>query len=307
MPDDLATIIADLRQPQKMISPKWFYDETGSKLFDDITQQPEYYLTDTELAIMQTHIDEMTGRLGDDASLIEFGAGSSLKTRLLLAHMDSPAAYVPVDISEEHLLESQQSIQADFPDIEVLPVAADFLHPFDLPNPRTMPKRNVVYFPGSTIGNFEDDDARDLMRVMHAEAGEDGALLIGVDLQKDAAVIDAAYNDSAGVTAEFNLNMLRHLNRAFGSNFDLDAFTHRATYRPEEGRVVVELVSMRDQDARIGGARISFGNGETIITEYSHKYTLEGFAALAQQAGFSVDQVWTDPREWFSVQYCTRN
>ena len=306
MPDDLSTIIADLRQPQKMISPKWFYDETGSRLFDDITQQPEYYLTDTELAIMETHIDEMTGCLGDEASLIEFGAGSSLKTRLLLKHMDSPAAYVPVDISEEHLLESQQSIQADFPDIEVLPVAADFLHPFDLPNPATMPKRNVVYFPGSTIGNFEDDDALDLMRVMHAEAGEGGALLIGVDLQKDPSVIDAAYNDSAGVTAEFNLNMLRHLNRVFGSDFDLDAFTHRATYRPEEGRVVVELVSTRDQEAHIGEARILFENGETIITEYSHKYTLEGFAALARQAGFSVDRVWTDPREWFSVQYCTR-
>ena len=307
MPDDLATLIDGLRQPQKMISPKWFYDETGSKLFDDITQQPEYYLTDTELAIMETHIDEMTGRIGADASLIEFGAGSSLKTRLLLEHMDAPAAYVPVDISEEHLLESQQSIQADFPDIEVLPVAADFLHPFDLPNPRTMPRRNIVYFPGSTIGNFEDDDALDLMRVMHAEAGEGGALLIGVDLQKDAAVIDAAYNDSAGVTAEFNLNMLRHLNRVFGSDFDLDAFTHRATYRPEEGRVVVELVSARDQEANVGDARISFANGESIITEYSHKYTLDGFAALARQAGFNVEQVWTDPREWFSVQYCTRN
>ena len=306
MPDDLAMLIDGLRQPQKMISPKWFYDETGSKLFDDITQQPEYYLTDTELAIMETHIDEMTGRIGRDASLIEFGAGSSLKTRLLLEHMDAPAAYVPVDISEEHLLESQQSIQADFPDIEVLPVAADFLHPFDLPNPRTMPRRNIVYFPGSTIGNFEDDDALDLMRVMHAEAGEGGALLIGVDLQKDAAVIDAAYNDSAGVTAEFNLNMLRHLNRVFGSDFDLDAFTHRATYRPEEGRVVVELVSTRDQEANVGDARISFANGESIITEYSHKYTLDGFAALARQAGFNVEQVWTDPREWFSVQYCTR-
>jgi dimethylhistidine N-methyltransferase len=306
MPDDLAAIIDGLRQPQKMISPKWFYDETGSKLFDDITQQPEYYLTDIELAIMETHIDEMTGRLGVDASLIEFGAGSSLKTRLLLEHMDAPAAYVPVDISEEHLLESQQSIQADFPDIEVLPVAADFLHPFDLPNPRTMPRRNIVYFPGSTIGNFEDDDALDLMRVMHGEAGEDGALLIGVDLQKDPSVIDAAYNDRAGVTAEFNLNMLRHLNRVFGSDFDLDAFTHRATYRPEEGRVVVELVSARNQEANIGAARIPFENGETIITEYSHKYTLEGFAALARQAGFNVEQVWTDPRDWFSVQYCTR-
>ena len=306
MTEELTALIAGLRQPQKMISPKYFYDETGSNLFDDITQLPEYYLTDTELGIMEAHIDEMADVIGKEASLIEFGAGSGMKTRLLLEHMHSPAAYVPVDISEEHLLDNQNEIQADFPDIEVLPVAADFLHPFDLPNPATMPRRNVVYFPGSTIGNFEESDALELLRVMHTEAGEGGALLIGVDLQKDPAVIDAAYNDSAGVTAEFNLNMLRHLNREFGSDFDVDAFEHRATYKPDEGRVVVELVSTRDQEAHIGDARIPFARDETIITEYSHKYTLDGFAAMASEAGFSVDKVWTDERDWFSVQYCTR-
>jgi dimethylhistidine N-methyltransferase len=305
--DELETLIAGLRQPQKMISPKYFYDETGSKLFEEITQLPEYYLTDTELEIMETHIDEMAGVIGEKASLIEFGAGSGMKTRLLLEHMHSPAVYVPVDISEEHLLDNQRHIQDDYPDIEVLPVVADFLHPFDLPNPKTMPHRNVVYFPGSTIGNFEENDALELLRVMHGEAGEDGALLIGVDLQKDPAVIEAAYNDSAGVTAEFNRNMLRHLNREFGSDFDVDAFEHRATYKPDEGRVVVELISTREQEAHIGDARIEFGRNETIITEYSHKYTLDGFAAIANEAGFSVDKVWTDPRDWFSVQYCTRD
>jgi dimethylhistidine N-methyltransferase len=248
----------------------------------------------------------MADVIGTEASLIEFGAGSGMKTRLLLEHMHAPAAYVPVDISEEHLLDSQRRIQEDFPDIEVLPVAADFLHPFDLPDPATMPRRNVVYFPGSTIGNFEEQDALELLRVMHTEAGEDGALLIGVDLQKDPAVIDAAYNDSAGVTAAFNLNMLRHVNREFGSDFDLDAFEHRATYKPDEGRVVVELVSTREQEARVGDARIGFERDESIITEYSHKYTLDDFAAMAKEAGFSVDKVWTDPRDWFSVQYCTR-
>ena len=306
MNDELTLLIAGLRQPQKMISPKYFYDETGSKLFEDITQLPEYYLTDTELGIMEVHIDEMADAIGKEASLIEFGAGSGMKTRLLLEHMHSPAVYVPVDISEEHLLDSQRRIQEDFPDIEVIPVAADFLHPFDLPNPETMPRRNVVYFPGSTIGNFEDNDALELMRVMHGEAGEDGALLIGVDLQKDPTVIDAAYNDSAGVTAEFNLNMLRHLNREFGSDFDIESFEHRATYKPDEGRVVVELVSTKRQKANVGDARIEFERDETIITEYSHKYTLEGFAALAKEAGFSVDKVWTDEHDWFSVQYCTR-
>jgi len=306
MPDELAALIAGLQQPQKMISPKWFYDETGSQLFDRITRLPEYYLTNTEIAIMQTHIDEMSDLVGQRASLIEFGAGSGTKTRLLLQHMQSPAAYVPVDISEEQLLRNQHSIQADFPGIEVLPVAADFLRPFELPEPEIEPQRNVIYFPGSTIGNFEGEDALELLRVMHADAGSGGALLIGVDLQKDPDVIDAAYNDSAGVTAEFNRNMLRHLNHEFGSNFQPGAFAHRATYKPDEGRVVVELVSTHRQEVRLGDARIAFAPGETIITEYSHKYTLDEFAALAQSAGFAVDEVWTDPRDWFSVQYCTR-
>ena len=307
MPDEIDSLIAGLTQPQKIISPKYFYDETGSKLFDDITQLPEYYLTDTELAIMETHVDEMTALIGAQASLIEFGAGSGMKTRLLLEHMHAPAAYVPVDISEEHLLASQQSIQADFPDFEILPVAADFLRPFELPNPRTMPLRNVVYFPGSTIGNFEYDDALDLLRVMYGEAGDGGALLIGVDLQKDPAVIDAAYNDSAGVTAAFNLNMLRHLNRVVGSDFNLDAFEHRAVYKADEGRVVVELVSRESQVVHVGDADIAFDEGESIITEYSHKHTLEGFADMLSEAGFRVERAWTDPKQWFSVQYCVRD
>ena len=307
MSEELEALIAGLTQPQKSISPKYFYDETGSGLFDEITTLPEYYATDTELAIMNAYVDEMTDLIGEQASLIEFGAGSGMKTRLLLEHMRAPAAYVPVDISEEHLLESQQSIQADFPNIEVIPVAADFLHPFDLPNPRTMPRRNVVYFPGSTIGNFEYDDALELLRVMHTEAGEDGALLIGVDLQKDASIIDAAYNDSAGVTAAFNINMLRHLNREFGSDFDLDAFEHRATYNADEGRVVVELVSRKRQTVHLGDADIAFAEGESIITEYSHKHTLDGFADMISAAGFRIGRVWTDPKQWFSVQYCVRD
>ena len=306
MTDELAALIAGLQCPQKMISPKYFYDEAGSKLFDTITELPEYYLTGTELGIMLTHIDAMTAAIGPQASLIELGAGSSLKTRLLLEHMERPAAYVPVDISEAHLLESQRSIRNDFPDIEVLPVAADFLRPFDLPSPTVMPLRNVVYFPGSTIGNFEYDDALALLRVMHTEAAEGGALIIGVDLQKDPTVVDAAYNDSAGVTAAFNRNMLVHINRVFGSDFDVESFEHRATYRPDEGRVAVELVSSRSQQVRLGDTAIEFAAGESILTEYSHKYTLQGFAAMAREAGFDVEQVWTDANHWFSVQYCTR-
>ena len=306
MSDELATIIDGLRQPRKTISPKYFYDETGSQLFEQITQLPEYYLTDVELDIMETYIDEMAALIGRSASLIEFGAGSGMKTRLLLEHMHEPAAYVPVDISEEHLLESQRSIQEDFPDIEVLPVPADFLHPFDLPEPSTMPLRNVVYFPGSTIGNFERDAAVDLLEVMHEEAGSDGALLIGADLRKDPDVIRAAYNDTAGVTARFNLNMLEHLNREFGAGFDVDAFDHRATYDKDEGRVVMELVSRRDQVVNVDDARIPIARNEAITTEYSHKYTLEEFGDMVSAAGFATEKVWTDPKRWFSVHYCTR-
>lgn len=306
MHDEIAAIINGLMQPRKTISPKYFYDEAGSQLFEEITQLPEYYLTDVELAIMERHIDEMAALIGESASLIEFGAGSGMKTRLLLEHMHEPAVYVPVDISEEHLLESQRSIQEDFPDIEVLPVPADFLHPFDLPEPATPPLRNVVYFPGSTIGNFERDAAVGLLEVMHEEAGEDGALLIGVDLKKDPDVIRAAYNDSAGVTARFNLNMLAHLNREFGATFDVDAFEHRATYDKENGRVVMQLVSQRDQVVEIGDVRIPIARDEAITTEYSHKYALEEFGDMVAAAGFATVRVWTDPKDWFSVHYCTR-
>ena len=307
MPDELELLIAGLSQSQKTISPKYFYDETGSALFEEITGLPEYYLTRTELGIMRSHIDEIVEHIGRQASLIEFGSGSSLKTRILLEHLEDLAAYVPVDISEEHLLASQRSIQEAFPHIEVLPVVADFTHTFSLPSPTTMPVRNTVYFPGSTIGNFEYDDALNLLRVMYQESGEGGALLIGVDLQKDPAVIDAAYNDSAGVTARFNLNVLRHLNREFGSDFDLGAFEHRATYRPDEGRVAVELVSTRAQVVQMGSATIAIEEGEAILTEYSHKYALAGFAEMASLAGFQVEHVWTDPEQWFSLQFLVRD
>jgi dimethylhistidine N-methyltransferase len=307
MPDDLEAIIAGLSRPRKSISSKYFYDEVGSKLFEDITRLPEYYLTNTELAIMEACVEEIAGLAGPQASLIEFGSGSSMKTRLMLRHLHSPAVYVPVDISADHLLDSQRSIQADFPDIEVIPVVADFTHPFDLPDPGTLPLRNIVYFPGSTIGNFEKDDAIELLRVMYQEAGNDGALVIGVDLQKDPAVIHAAYNDSAGVTARFNLNMLSHLNREFGANFDLGSFSHRATYDPDRGRIVMELVSAGEQSVRVGDARIHFDEGESITTEYSHKYTLDDIEAMVAAAGFTVAKVWTDPKRWFGVHYCVRD
>jgi dimethylhistidine N-methyltransferase len=256
---------------------------------------------------MRDNVAEIARLVGKQASLIEFGSGSSLKTRVLLQHLDELAAYVPVDISEDHLLGSARQIREEFPHLDVLPVVADFTQPFRLPSPKVMPVRNVVYFPGSTIGNFTQEAALDLLRVMHGEAGEDGALLIGVDLQKDPAIIERAYNDGAGVTAEFNRNMLRHLNREFGADFDLDAFTHSAEYNEEEGRIEIRLVSAQDQEFTLGEESFSIGKDEAILTEYSHKYTLESFAAMAEATGFRVAQVWMDADRLFSVQYLVRD
>ncbi|MGA8205855.1 MAG: L-histidine N(alpha)-methyltransferase [Woeseiaceae bacterium] len=303
---ELAEIIEGLRQDEKMISPKYFYDERGSQLFEEITALPEYYPTETELGILRDNVDEIADLVGPQASLIEFGSGSSLKTRILLENLHDLAAYVPVDISEELLLESAALLRKDFPDIDILPVAADFTRPFALPQPAIMPVKNIVYFPGSTIGNFTNEDALELLRVMHGEAGEGGALLIGVDLQKDPDIIERAYNDSAGVTAEFNLNVLRHLNREFGTDFKLDAFSHSAEYNPEQGRVELRLVSSEQQDVNVGDEAFTIEEDEAILTEYSHKYTLESFARMAGHAGFEVVRVWTDAERLFSVQYCTR-
>jgi len=304
--DDLSEIIEGLSKQQKSLPPKFFYDEHGSRLFDAICELPEYYLTRTELSIMQAHIDEIVSLVGPQASLIEFGSGSSLKTRMLLEKLDRLAAYVPVDISREHLTAAAESLASDYPNVEVWPVLADFMQPFELPNPSVMPLKNIVYFPGSTIGNFSPEQAHSLLQVMHVEAGEDGALLIGVDLQKDTAVIERAYNDEAGVTAEFNLNMLSRINRAFGANFDPDQFRHRAVYDEEHGRVEMSLISECEQIVHVGGQSFQFVQGEALITEHSHKYTLEQFDRMAREAGFVVETVWTDPERLFSVQYCLR-
>jgi len=304
---EMSEIIDGLSAEQKTISPKYFYDERGSQLFDQITRLPEYYLTNTELGIMRDNIDEIASMVGKQASLIEFGSGSSLKTRVLLEHLSELAAYVPVDISDEHLHTSASEIRSEFPHIDVLPVVADFTKHFDLPTPMVMPIRNVVYFPGSTIGNFEHDEAMELLRVMYDEAGKNGALLIGVDLQKDPKLIEDAYNDDAGITAKFNLNMLQHLNRDYGANFDVTEFEHSANYDEKEGRVVIELVSQTDQTFEIADTAFEIADGEAILTEYSHKYSLAGFAAMASAAGFTVEKVWTDSERLFSVQFLTRS
>ena len=300
----LQDVLDGLSQSPKKLEPKYFYDERGSQLFDDICNLDEYYLTRTELAIMQQRIEEMARCVGPRCVLVEFGSGSGLKTELLLSGLDRPAAYVPVEISREFLEQSAARIQQQHPELNVLPVCADFMQQVQLPELPEDAGRTVVFFPGSTIGNFELDEAGQLLAHMAEVAGPDGGLLIGADLRKDRDILEAAYNDAAGVTSAFNLNLLQRINRELDGDFELEAFRHRANYDARIGRVEMHLESLRDQVVTIAQETFAFEAGETIHTENSHKYRLEQFRELAAEAGWTVEQVWTDERQWFSVQYC---
>jgi L-histidine N-alpha-methyltransferase len=300
-----AEIIAGLTAPQKRLSPKYFYDERGSELFDRICELPEYYLTRTELKLMHAHGPELAALVGPRASVIELGAGSSVKARLLLNHLIDPTAYVAVDISPEYLLRQALELAADYPDVHIQPVFADFTQPFALPSHPVTPERNLVFFPGSTIGNFSRTHAFELLEVMAGEAKPGGAAVIGVDLRKDRALLEAAYNDSEGVTAEFNLNVLARLNRELEADFELDSFEHSAVYDEAAGRIEMRLVSTRAQTAHVAGVPIRFAPGEYIITEHSHKYSVDEFTQMAARAGFTPDRVWIDDRRLFSVHYLT--
>jgi dimethylhistidine N-methyltransferase len=252
---------------------------------------------------MRAHIGDIAGLVGRRASVIEFGSGSSLKTRLLLDYLPDLAAYVPVDISREALQTAAQDLADEYPDVEVLPVCADFTRPFELPSPRVMPRRNLVFFPGSTIGNFSVEKALSLLHVMREEAKDDGALLIGVDLVKPTEIVEPAYNDAAGVTADFNLNLLERLNREHDADFRPQAFRHKAIYDVDNSRIEMRLVSLRKQRVRVAGKSFDIDDGEYIVTEHSHKYSLDQFESMAETAGFSVHEVWTDENDLFSVQY----
>ena len=293
--------LVGLRKTPKHLPAKFFYDETGSALFDRITELNAYYPTRTETAIMEAHIEAMVEKLGPTVRLVEFGSGSSVKTRILLDHLRIPAGYVPIDISEEHLLRVAADLQAVYPSLHIAPLAADYTEPLALPEMEA--RRTVVYFPGSTIGNFTPVEARAFLERSARMAGPNGGLLIGVDLRKDEAVLTRAYNDEEGVTAAFNKNMLAHLNHRAGANFNLDQFAHRAFFDAENSRIEMRLVSLVKQTVRLGGQTIPFAEGEEIVTEYSYKYTLPRFAELAAAAGWRVMQVWTDVRDYFSVQY----
>jgi dimethylhistidine N-methyltransferase len=298
----LTDAIAGLTAARKTLPCKYLYDERGSHLFDDICELPEYYPTRTELAILERHIDEIADALGRGRLLIEYGSGSSLKSLLLLDHLQDLHGYVPIDISRDHLLAAAARLHERYPELKILPVCADYTSRIELPGTVALEARKVVFFPGSTIGNFTSEEALDFLGRVAEAVGPGGACLIGVDLVKDVAILEAAYDDAAGVTAAFNLNLLERMNRELDADFQVDAFRHVARWNPEESRVEMHLESLRDQTVHLGGRAIDFRVGETIWTESSHKFTRERFAALACRVGFEVARVWTDPEELFSVQ-----
>jgi dimethylhistidine N-methyltransferase len=297
----LRDVIAGLQARPKSLPCKYFYDERGSQLFDQICQLDEYYLTRAELALMDQFAPEMGTQIGPGTMLVEYGSGSSVKTRYLLDGLPDPVAYVPVDISGEHLQKTAEELARDYPRIEVLPVCADFTQDFDLPRSGRAATHSAVYFPGSTIGNFLPSRAAELLRRITQMCGTGGGLLIGVDLKKDVPTIEAAYNDRLGVTAEFNLNLLRRINGELGADFDLDQFLHRARYNCELGRVEMYLVSRRAQQVTVGNESIAFEAGEAICTEHSHKYSVDEFAALAATAGLTLRREWIDKAGRFAV------
>lgn len=300
--DFLRDVLEGLASEPKSVPSKYLYDAEGSRLFDRITELEEYYPTRTEQAIMAAHVDEVVEAIGPHALLVEYGSGSSMKTRLLLDRMDRPAGYVPVDISREHLLLAADRLAADYPGIPIFPVVADYTQEVSLPEVPRQVERVVVFFPGSTIGNFAPEEAVRFLRDASAVCGKEGALLIGVDLQKDEEMLVRAYDDAAGVTAAFNKNLLVRMNRELGADFDPGAFEHEAVYDAVAGRIEMYLVSRADQVVRVAGTSFALREGERICTEHSHKYTLAGFAAVASEAGLAVRRVWTDERRLFSVQ-----
>ena len=301
--DFLEEVLSGLSKKQKTLPCKFFYDEHGSALFDRICELDEYYVTRTEIAIMDEYADEMAEVIGPDSLIVEYGSGSATKTRILLEHLQTPAGCVLVDISREHLLRVASDMAGDFPEIEILPVCANFTEPFGLPGAEKAAARAVGYFPGSTIGNFAPEEAKSLLRNIAEVCGERGGLLIGVDLKKDSRLLEAAYDDSEGVTAAFNLNLLMRMNRELNTDFEVDRFRFRSFYNEEKGRVESYLVSKSVQTVHVGGEEFRFEKDETIHTENSHKFSLDEFAALAAETGFRVENVWMDKNRMFSIQF----
>jgi L-histidine Nalpha-methyltransferase len=299
-----SAVRAGLSRTPRELPCKFLYDERGSKLFDEICRLDEYYPTRTEIGVLETNAARIAALIGENCQLVEYGSGSSVKVRILLNALNSVAAYTPVDISREHLLKSASDLARDFPDLEVIAVCADYTLPFEVPRPRRHPDaRRVVFFPGSTIGNFTREAARDFLAGVSRVVGPGGGLLIGVDLKKDPVILDAAYNDREGVTAAFNLNLLLRINRELGADFDLSSWRHRARYDETAGRIEMHLESQRRQTVHVNGDAFAFTAGESIHTESSYKYGLDEFQTLARSAGLVPVEAWTDADGLFSVHF----
>ncbi len=292
---------AGLAQAHKSIPAKFFYDREGSRLFEEICATPEYYPTRTEKKLLAEVVGEVAALVGPRRAVLEFGSGAGIKTRTLLAALDEPTAYVPVEISRARLVEVTSELAADYPRIQIVPVCADYTMPFSLPNVTAGPVTWLGFFPGSTIGNFTPPQAVQFLCQSRRMLGTGGFMLVGVDLRKDKAILDAAYNDAAGVTAEFNLNLLARINRELDGDFDLGEFEHKAFYETEQGRIEMHLVSRRAQTASVSGRSFQFAAGETIHTENSYKYDVDQFRGLAASAGWSHRAVWSDRDSLFSL------
>jgi dimethylhistidine N-methyltransferase len=300
-------VLGGLSAKPKSLPCKFFYDQRGSALFEAICEVPEYYLTRAEMAILETYAGDIAQRIGPNCRLIELGSGASRKVRLLLDALDAPLAYVPVDISRDFLRGAAAGIAADFPELEVVAVCADYTRPFELPRLAGPPGKRVGFFPGSTIGNFEPEAVVAFLAHCGRLLGPGAEMLIGADVKKDKVVLDAAYNDAEGLNAAFNLNLLHRISNELDSDIVIDDFAHVAFYNPDAGRVELYIRSLRDQSVVIAGRRFSFAAGEMIHTENSYKYAIPEFRALAARAGFAALDTWTDAEGRFSVHYLRRD
>lgn len=297
-----ADIIAGMSARPRRLPSKYFYDARGSALFERITHQPEYYLTRVESALLERHMEGIARAVGPRAHVVEYGSGSGRKTGELLAGLDDPVAYTPIEISRTALLDSISRLAGRFPAVQMLPVCADFTRPVQVPASARDARRALVFFPGSTLGNFTTAEGIALLRSMRQTMGSGGLALVGIDLDKDPALIEAAYNDAAGVTAQFTLNLLHRLNHEIGTDFDPDGFRHLACYVPERRRIETFLESLRAQYVHVGGRAFQIAHGERIQVEYSQKYTGADFAALIANAGLAVTHAWNDDRDWFGLR-----
>ncbi len=304
--DFLADVISGLSRDQKSISPKYFYDQKGSALFDEICRTPEYYITRTELELLDRVLPDVANMTGPDAIVIEWGSGSSWKIRKVLDALETPAEYIAIDISREHLKAAAAEIGRQYPSVKVGAICADFLAPVHLPEAALVSQgRRLGFLPGSTIGNFEPPVAQEILQRAAGLLEPGGAFLIGTDLQKDEKILLAAYNDAGGVTEAFNLNLLERMKAELAAEVDLDAFAHEAIYNTDLNRIEMHLRATRSTTIRVGGKDFAFAPGETIHTENSHKFTIAGFQEIARKAGFDTSHFWTDERELFALHYLT--